>query len=437
MSKATVRKIWMTSGMLAVCLAFASGAQAALYVADCAALNGAGNLDIKILQPNDDVVVPCLLQGASVTIRAHSITVDNTGVNSGGIDTTGTPGMKLYAGLNDKATACTDPTPATATITIKGATLTDENGNGGEDLKSCGNIDMQPGSNLNSAGAQIFATCLWPSTPPSPFVSPYGCTISASTSQFFGNRVIFKSQGDMTLFNDTFQTIGPRDQQTFISYFGNLFAGGGCSGTQQLPPGTCVATAEDACSLCQLCHGKNSFSGGVESNFFAFAEQFVDFSGVCINIAENITITADGRSPVAPYAVLPEPPTGAINLTSAEIRDDFGKTGYISITATPPLRNGLPWAPDDVPSNPGNAPDITGTGTILYDLAILVDDGKNGGGTDPQAVAFMNGFRAFQAGDCVGVTPTCTTRAIPARGFVADPVGRVNTNVQGIPKCDS
>ncbi len=429
MQKAATQRLFLAMTCLAACFAFVPAAGAATAViTNCVPLNGPGpnyNLHVNINQPADDIVLQCGIQAQDVIIRAHSITVD--GSNGGSIQTSGIAGMRLFAGLDSMNNKCVAPNPTGATINILGATLEDQNSNGGENLKSCWNVNVTPGSKMTSIGEFVRAECL-----------NAGCQVNANGSFFFGNRILFFSQGDMTLGNSVFQTIGPFDQHTYISYHGNLFAGEDCTGTLPLacPPGG--ISASDACNFCQECHGRNSFSGGVESQFFAFAEQFVDLSGACITIAEHITITADGRDSVPPYASLPEPPRGAINLTGAELRDDFGKTGYISVTAHPALmKNGTPLSPDAVPFLPPSG--FTGDGTINIDNAIVVDDGAIGGGPDPKAVAFMNGFRDAVAGNCPDVTPTCTVRAIPARGWIADTVSRGSHHVvnAALARCDS
>ncbi len=425
MRRRVTRKLLLGFSGLAAFLALVPAAQAALFPVNCAALNGPGN-DIKIVQPGDDVVLSCSLEGRTVLIQAHSITSNALGA----IKTTGTGGMKLYAGLDSKNNKCVDPSPAGAFIDIKGSSLEDQNSNGGVDLKSCWDIKVEPGSSVSSVDATIRAECL-----------NSGCKVGADTSNFFGNRIEFYSQGDMTLLNSVFSTIGPRDQQTFVSYHGSLYAGEGCDPDALLPcpdPFTPAAL----CALCQGCHGHNAFSGGIESNAFFFAEQFMDLSGACVNIAENITITADARDSAGGNVAPPAGPPFLgfdINLQDAEIRDDFGKTGFLSVLAHPPLKGGLPLKPDDVPFNPGFPPQYPGDGPIWYQNTVLVDDGANGGGVDPQAVAFMNGYRDFAAGNCSVLVQDlkCSTRAIPARGFVADPTARINRNVSGVPRCDS
>ena len=61
----------------------------------------------------------------------------------------------------------------------------------------------------------------------------------------------------------------------------------------------------------------NTGTGGVESSFIMHAASDVDVSGDHYVIAEDITITAGGN----------------VNLTHAELRNDFGKCGEIVVTA--------------------------------------------------------------------------------------------------------
>ncbi len=466
MSRGATRSLILTFLCLAICFLFVPSASAALVTigpAQCAVLNGAG-ADIKIspsvataghnmhVDATDDVVVACLLDAGTVTIEAHSITVDKTGVNTGSIHTTAkAPSIVLRAGtLNNGHDKCTDPVAANALasqINILAGVLQDDNGNGTIVLTACGDINFTPGSAVTSKAGQINGTCLFPDDPS---VTPW-CKMTAVGTSFFGNRIFLESEGDMTLTNDTVTTQSPRDRQSFISDFGSLLAGSNCP--QELPPGTCIPI-DQACLFCQECHNHNGFFGGKESRLFAFGEQEVDFGQACIEISEDITITADGRLPVSPYAL-----TGGgvgpggiyyINLENAEIRDDIfngstsdGKTGVINITAIPPLtKSGTPVLPGDVPLVPpgaghGCSPSWFGTGSIWYDLAVLIDNGKAGGGTDTQAVSFMNGCRTAIAGNCGLVVLHCDPTPIPSFGFIADPVGRASTFVFGVARCDS
>ena len=83
------------------------------------------------------------------------------------------------------------------------------------------------------------------------------------------------------------------------------------------------------------------------------ANGMVDLTSACVEIAQNITMTASGTGFVCATDVI-------INLGSAEIRNDFGKTGTITATA------------------------CGGVGRIEIGNAILVDNGKSGGGYDPE-----------------------------------------------------
>jgi hypothetical protein len=415
MSKVVTRRLFLAMGCLALCLVVVPAAEAVTYNVDCTALNGATS-DPRINQQGNDVVVNCGLDVRTLIIRAHSITVNPPGF----IRTAGLGGMNLYAGLDSMNTKCVDPDPATARININGVHLEDLNRNGGVVLKGCGDINVAPDSAMTSTGSDIRLDCLLT-----------GCKVNVGGSFVFGNRILFHSQGDMTLVNNVFLTIGPYDQHTYVSYHGNLFAGEGC--VQPAQP-ICLETVADACDLCQECHGHNSFSGGNESQFFAFAEKFIDLSGACVTIAETITITADGRDSVPPYANLPEPPLGAINLIDSEMRNDFGKTGHISITAHPALmKNGKPLDPDSVPLLPPAG--FTGDGSINVLNAIFIDNGALEG---PSNVSFMNGFRDSIPGNC-NATPTCQQKAIPLLGFVADPNARASHNVLNafLVRCDS
>ncbi len=461
--KGVVPKLILGFSCLAIGLLFAGSASAATVTVNCASLNG-NDIVISpttsagpgrlVIADGADVLVPCLLDGKSVTIRAHTITVDHTTVgNTGAIHTVNKEGIRLLAGLDSTGNKCGDPLinnappDPTAQIHILSAALADDNSNGGIKFTSCGDIEITAGSSLISNGANVQGECLYPSAAST---TPW-CTLTATGTDFFGNHVELYSKGNLTLTSDAVTTIGPRDQQTFVSYFASVLAGTNCPTDGNgdgltCPPGT--IPIELACLFCQECNNHNSFFGGIESNFFAFGEQEVDFDNACISIAENITITAVGRLPVSPFTLTGGGvgPGGAyyIDLQDAEIRDDFGKTGYISITAVPPLKKSKPVQTGDVPNFPGGYPcssTWSGTGAIWYDNAVLVDDGANGGGVDPQAVAFMNGCRKADPSvlGCGVVThnPGCNPAPVPNRGFVADPPDRLLHNIQGTARCDS
>ena len=186
----TARRIVLALSCLTLCLAVVPTAGAATVAANCAFLNGAST-DIIIapgigagagkqsIGANDTLEVNCALDGRSVKIQAHAIVVNGP---TGSIHTTGIAGMHLFAGLNSSNTKCSDPDPTTATIKINGATLQDDDNNGGIDLASCWDITFTAPSSAASAGDTISAQCLWPETPASPFVAPYGCQVKADGS---------------------------------------------------------------------------------------------------------------------------------------------------------------------------------------------------------------------------------------------------------------
>lgn len=442
-----MKKLLMFTALVLAVFVFAGRAPAAPVVLDCTLYNS--NSVVNINQPNDDIIINCPLIVKSVLIRAHSITVDHSGLNLGSITTTDKAGQKLLAGLNNNGDACgASPSPSsTETINIIQAKLEDQNSNGGITLRSCGNIeiDTNGGSSLQSVGANIDLTCFGTAAQ-----IGSDCKIDVNTAFLHGNRILMDAQGDITLKCSTFETIGPRDLQKFVSEHGSVLAGG-TSGVCNpadvafiCPSAGFELTFADVCLLCQCKPCKNKFTGGNESNMFVFGEEFVDLSNACITIAESITITADCSPTISggvitgfapfPFTGPGGPNTVALNLAGTEIRDDFGKTGFISIAACPGLINGHEYGPGDVPTK-----GLVGTGTINIDNAIVVDDGANGGGIDPQAVAYMNGDATSQACTtcCDGVVPDCGTGPIPNRGFDADPAARSLHHVVGTPRCDS
>ena len=147
-------KLSLSFSCLIICLAFAPAAGAAPFAVNCAAYTPSTAVNIN--QPADDVTIDCALNVNTLIIRAHSITVGSTG----SIRTSGKAGMKLLAGLDSNGNLCTDPSPLSATITINGAPLEDDNNNGGVWLKSCWDIDFNTGSSAASAGANVHAECV-------------------------------------------------------------------------------------------------------------------------------------------------------------------------------------------------------------------------------------------------------------------------------------
>jgi hypothetical protein len=408
-----VRQI-ATGVVLALALA-AGHAAGAVFNPNCALLNGPSN-DININQPNDDIVLTCQLKGRSVTIKGHSITVD--GPSGGGIQTTGIAGMRLFAGdMNNNQTVCTDPDPFTATITLKGATLDDGNNNGGIRIQSCGDIsvDTTGGSQVTSAGAAVQLTCLAATNGP----SGQPCQVKIDHAFFFGNVIKVTAEGDITIVCSTFQTRGPRDLHQFISHQGSVLAGGFTT-----PPDPQTCNCPGVCG--------NKFRGENESNLIVEADDNIDFDHTCVDISENITFLAHGTNgPLLPGGVM-------IDLSFAEIRNDQpspalgpGKTGVITVTAHP-------IAPVVV----GDGGTKTGDGTIDINQALIVDNGKQGGGVDPTAVAKMNGGKQFLAGACV-VDPatSCVGRGINAlfNPNHANPASRALRNVINatLVRCDT
>src|SRR5262249_14768602 len=200
----------------------------------------------------------------------------------------------LYASIDKKAgDKCVSPSVPGGFIRVHSALIEDQNSNGGILLKSCGGQLVDALSTVKSAGAQIQQFCYFGAN--SGEVPP--CTISVSNSSYFGNKIEMISEGDLTLTNSNFQTIGPRDQQTYVSLLGSVWGGYNCPTVAALPTDANCIPIDQACLLCQECHNKNKFFGGVESNFRAWAMQLMSFDNACIDIAENITMIALDTDP--------------------------------------------------------------------------------------------------------------------------------------------
>ncbi len=134
-----------------------------------------------------------------------------------------------------------------------------------------------------------------------------------------------------------------------------------------------------------------------------------DMQNACIDFAESIDITGDGTGFNCGVDTI-------VNLRDSEVRNDFGKTGFITITG------------------------CGGTGIIDISNALIVDEGKNGGGPDPNRVANMNGGTATVNVNCAAASvPTCNTRPVSAtrNPVSADPAGRASHAVVGVPRCDT
>jgi hypothetical protein len=128
------------------------------------------------------------------------------------------------------------------------------------------------------------------------------------------------------------------------------------------------------------------------------ADDNIDLDHACIEIAENIDFLARGNTPpLLAGGVM-------IDLSNAEVRDDFGKTGLITVTAHP--------IPPITLSDGGVQ---TGNGIIDINKALIIEYGKKGGGNDKTAVATMNGGGQFVAGaTCAAMDPdsSCVGRGI-------------------------
>ena len=342
----------------------------AVNVTNCAV--GGGSVVIynnwtQINLPTSDVVLQCSLVEAAgtdgVRIIAHSIKVD--GPAGGSITSDGVRGIQLLAGTSDDSVC-----DAGATIEIDTATLDDNNPNGDIKLDACGNVVVK-NSTLESAAVIDVDSSLG--------------KICATNDAVSGDRIRFNAEGDISLVNSNFATVSPLDLHEYVSRTGSVLAGG-------TGPGC-----------------RNTFSGGIESNFTMTAAVIVDLSNACVRIAENIRITAGGTGKNCLTDTI-------VNLESSEIRNDFGKPGHITVLA------------------------CGGTGRVNIDDALLVDTGARGGGPDPDTVSSINGGTATQNVSCAGsVTPNCPGGAIDAviNPVSADPADRVLRNVVGTPRCDT
>ena len=112
------------------------------------------------------------------------------------------------------------------------------------------------------------------------------------------------------------------------------------------------------------------------------------------------------------------PSSWLITLASAELRNDFAKTGFITVSA------------------------CANSGRIDIGGALLVDAGARGGGIDPNAVASLNGGKATTS-VCPAVSanpprPSCSNRPIDltANPMCADPNDRAAHHVVGLSTMD-
>jgi len=298
-----------------------------------------------------------------VRVLAHSLFVD--GSQGGSISSDGKRGIQVSAGSSPS------PCDSAATLRFDSTSLIATAGNADVKISACGDI-LLTSSTLASASSNLWIT------------SSNG-RICAGDDNLSANSLSLGSNGDLTLHGSVLTTAGARESMSLTSAAGSVIAGAsqGC-----LP---------------------NRFQGGNDSYLTVAAEGIVDLSGDCVEIAEDIDITANGAGFDCLNSTI-------INLRDAEIRNDFGRPGSITATA------------------------CAGVGRIDISNAILVDNGRSGGGSDPNKVANLNGSMLTQNLNCAAnTTPTCTARPIDAQRnpVSADPADRILHNVAGIPRCDS
>ena len=316
----------------------------------------------QINLPADDLIVRCALTqlpgSTGVRIIAHSILVDGPG---GSVGSTGSNGIQLTAG-SGAGSVC----DAGATVDLESTTVTDGNINGGLKVTACGDIVVKS-STVSSAGNTVTVT------------SSNG-KVCATGDSFSGRAVTVTASGDLTMHGSNVTLSDPFDTIKLASNNGSVLAGGGVC-----PP--------------------NSFQGASDSNLTVTAKRVVDLSNACVEIGQNITITASGSGFACATDTI-------VNLNSSEIRNDLGRNGTITATA------------------------CGGTGRIAIDNAILLDNGK----ADPNKVSKLNNSLATQAVNCAATTtPTCSTRPLDAANnpVSASPADRTSHNVVGVPRCDS
>ncbi len=320
----------------------------------------------QINLPGSDVVLQCALTQLAgttgVRIIAHSIKVD--GPAGGLVNSSGTNGTQLLAG------STSGQCNAGATVDVEFSSVVASNPNGGLKITGCGHIVIN-NSTVNGGTAGVTVTSS-------------GGRVCATGDSMSGGLVFVTANGDLTMHGTTVTVATPPDTIKLTSTTGSVLAGGG------------------------VC-APNRFSGGNDSNMSVTAKGVIDLSSACVEIAQDITMTASGTGFVCGTDAI-------INLNSAEVRNDFGQKGTITATA------------------------CGGVGRIEIGNAILVDNGKSGGGNDPNKVSNLNGSLATQPVNCAATTvPTCTTRPLDAANnpVSANPADRAAHNVTGVPRCDT
>ena len=323
----------------------------------------------QINLPSKDVVLQCaLLERAGTTgvrIIAHSIKVD--GPAGGSISSTGKAGIQLIAG-SASGSVC----DAGATVYLESTAVTESNPNGDVKISGCGDVVLN-NSTVSTGSASVAVTSS-------------GGKVCAVSDSLTGRAVTVTASGDLTMHGSTVTIPGPADAIKLISSSGSVFAGGA------------------ACP--------NRFQGGVDSNLIVTANGIADLTGACVQVGEDITVTASGAGYACGSDVI-------VNLTGSELRNDFGKTGFITASACANL------------------------GRIDITDAVLVDAGARGGGVDPNAVANLNGGKVTTA-SCPAVFPNppnpgCNTQPVSATDHpvCADETDRAaNHHVTGIPRVD-
>lgn len=321
----------------------------------------------QINLPSSDVVLQCHLTELpgtdGVRIVVHSILVDGPG--GGSIASEGKRGLQLTAG-SGPASVC----DAGATVDLESTVATASAGKADVNISACGDI-LVNSSIVASAEANLSLTSIQG-------------RVCATDDSFSGNVISVTADGDLTMHGSTVATTGPRESIRLVSGNGSVLAG-----NASCPP--------------------NRFQGGNDSSLTVTAEQLVDLANACLEIAQDITITASGTGFDCANVVI-------INLSGAEIRNDFGNRGSITATA------------------------CGGTGRIDIDNALLVDNGSKGGGSDPNKVSTLNDGALTQNVNCAATTtPACTTRPIDTADnpVSADPADRALHNVVGVPRCDT
>jgi hypothetical protein len=370
-----MRKILLGfAALLAIVLTVAPVQAATKTITDCDGADVTKQGKFTVVNfPNDDVVIQCTLDqlagtGDGIKVIGATITID--GPAGGQILASGKgDGLQLLAG-GVPGCAGIDPTLGHGSITITNALVQNGNNNGNVLIRSCGNLDVDSvGGAVLRAGDNVDINCL-----------VTGCVMNFTDAVLeAAPAIIISADSDITMVGTSLKTESPRDFINITSRNGSVIAGAGtptngsCFDEETFPPGGIhLLTPEQAQEFCDNnceCEGGgNSIDTGVEGNLSIVAKVDIILTGACVYVAEEIELIAQ---------------TGLVDLENAQIRNDYGKTGQIIVSA-----NG-------------------GTGTIKINDAIIVDGGKAGGNDDPNDVASLNGNTGKQdnpGGTCSGET---------------------------------